>query len=120
MDQFDDDENECTQDELKHAESIGHFRNKVREYMNSAQIEIIVLVEGIDFLTSDTLQARHSYILDEIEWDATFMPCVSQDDTTRTATIDFGKFHQLVDASPIVGKRADKYADLRARGQSHL
>jgi potassium inwardly-rectifying channel subfamily J len=120
VDQFDDDENECTQDELQHAESIGHFRNKVREYMNSARIEIIVLVEGIDFLTSDTLQARHSYILDEIEWDATFMPCVSQDPTTCTATIDFGKFHQLVDASPIVGKRAEKYADLRARGQSHL
>ncbi len=64
------------------------------------------MVEGIDAVTSCTIQARHSYTVDDIEWDKDFACCVSRDDSAARrseggsgfCTIDFNKFHQLVEA----------------------
>mgnify|MGYP005990566259 CR=1 FL=1 len=39
-------------------------------------LEVLCLVEGIDEITSDTCQARHSYTADEIVWNGTWSPCV--------------------------------------------
>jgi len=39
-------------------------------------LEVLCLVEGIDEITSDTCQARHSYTADEVVWNGTWSPCV--------------------------------------------
>lgn len=119
VDDFEDADNELTSD-LKRANGLD-FRGKVRQFMDRSEVEIIVLVEGIDFLTSDTLQARHSYLASEIEWDATFEPCVHRDTKTGRACVDFEKFHGIIDAPPV---RNDLPADMPspspARGSNPL
>jgi hypothetical protein len=41
------------------------------------------------------VQARHSYTCDEIEWDKSFVGCVSRDPLDGCTTIDFSRFHDL-------------------------
>lgn len=40
------------------------------------------------------MQARHSYTVSEMEWNAMFVPCVSQGQD-GSAVIDFSKFHSM-------------------------
>jgi hypothetical protein len=43
------------------------------------RLQILVLVEGIEPLTSCTLQARHWYTCsDDVEWNCEFRPCVTK------------------------------------------
>jgi len=44
------------------------------------RIEIVVLVEGCEELTSSSVQARHSYKGSEIVWHHTYAPCVFERD----------------------------------------
>lgn len=44
------------------------------------QLEIVVLIEGADALTSSSVQARYSYTHRDIVWDHTFASCVSVTD----------------------------------------
>ena len=48
-------------------------------------------------LSGNPCQARHSYIIDEIEWNKSFAPCVFKDKNDGSAIIDFSVFHDLVD-----------------------
>ena len=79
-------------------------KSDLRHWLASTCTEIIVVLEGIDPLTSATLQARHSYSVDDIIFDHWFAPCVSAADD-GTAEIDFSKFHKLdpvTNGSPVV------------------
>ena len=60
---------------------------------------MLVLVEGIDVLTSDSLQCRHSYTGDDIVWDHTFEQCVTEG-AAGECLIDFGRFHDLRPVPP--------------------
>lgn len=66
----------------------------IREFLEESNTEVICLLEGIDVSTSYTIQARHSYNSDDIEWEKMFEPCVSEDADGKCC-IDFVKFHQL-------------------------
>ena len=72
--------------------------------MKDREAELVVLVEGIDVMTSATLQARHSYRWDDIAWNHTFKPCVSRkvkiveggEERSDGCVIDFSLFHDLI------------------------
>ncbi len=69
----------------------------VQRYLRDRQVEIIVIVEGVDAATGGMVQARHSYTSSEIMWDKSFECCVEKDPVDGCTTIDFSKFHQLCD-----------------------
>ena len=75
-------------------------RHMVQRYMRDRQIEIIVIVEGVDAATGGNVQARHSYTSDELEWDKSFQCCVFKDPKDGCPTIDFSLFHELLDVPP--------------------
>jgi hypothetical protein len=70
-------------------------RSMVQRYMRDRQVEIIVIVEGVDAATGGMVQARHSYTSEEIEWDKSFECCVFKDPLDGCTTIDFSMFHEL-------------------------
>jgi len=51
-------------------------KRMINKYLAETNVEIVVLLEGIDALTSATLQARYSYKLSDCVWDHAFSPCV--------------------------------------------
>lgn len=61
---------------------------------------MVVLVEGIDAVTSSTIQVRHSYKAEEILFDHCFENCVDVDPETGGAVIDFRRFHETLPAEP--------------------
>ena len=68
--------------------------DKMRRYWREHKVEIVVLVEGIDPPTSCTMQARHSYTVDDIAWHHEFEPCVYET-PDGGAEINFGLFHNI-------------------------
>ena len=66
----------------------------IMEHIRVNDLEIVVLVEGIESVTSNKMQARFSYAAEDIVPNATFMPCVRDEDSN--AEIDFEKFQQVV------------------------
>jgi len=69
-----------------------HEEFSIKDYMSRHKIEIIVLIEGIDAVTSDTIQARHSYCADDILWHHDFAPCALED-ASGNVQIDFKEIH---------------------------
>jgi hypothetical protein len=57
--------------------------------------ELICVVEGIDPLTSGTFQALHSYIPEDIEWGARFVPCLTSTTALSSTFVDLELFHQV-------------------------
>jgi hypothetical protein len=82
-------------------------------FLRDRQAEIIVLVEGTDELTGATVQARHSYLVDDICWDHTFGNCIQpflDHDGHRgrscersmgdpVCSVDYAMFHEVVPVS---------------------
>ncbi|KAH8049650.1 hypothetical protein JL720_15557 [Aureococcus anophagefferens] len=81
-------------------------RAAVDAFMEASGHEIVVVVEGVDPITSNTVQATHSYCYRardgedrrDVVWDCDFRPCVSRDDRGR-CRIDYAAFHELVAAA---------------------
>ena len=71
----------------------------ISHYMNDRKMEVMAIVEGIDASTGGVVQARHSYVFNEIEWDRSFKPCVFEDKKDGSAIIDFSVFHDLIGVS---------------------
>jgi hypothetical protein len=70
-------------------------RRMIQKYMKDRHIEVIAVVEGMDSATGGVVQARHSFIIDEIKWNRTFEPCVHEDSEEGVAVIDFSSFHKV-------------------------
>ena len=68
---------------------------QVRQHMLSVNAEVLVLLEGIDTTTSKAAQARVSYTVDDIGWDAAFVPCARRQ-PDGGVRIDFDKMHAVV------------------------
>lgn len=77
---------------------IKAWRRSVQEFLASEWFEILVLLEGVDTITSATVQARHSYTAEDLVWDCTFAPMLHL--SSGSATIDFTKMDDLVLAPP--------------------
>ncbi len=78
--------------------------SSMEQYFKNCEMEILVLVEGIDPTMSTTLQACYSYKSQDIKFGThDFSPCVFRDtpyDSGRPA-IDYVKFHELEEMNPI-------------------
>lgn len=75
---------------------------QIMDHLRRSGLEVVVILEGIDSSTSNTMQARNSYTDEDIAWDATFERCVVK--TPRGLCIDFDRFHSLKPA-PLDAKR---------------
>lgn len=66
----------------------------IKEYLENYRVEVIVMVEGTDSVTSDSIQARHSYCAHDIMWHHDFVPCTLER-PGGTVAIDFAHFHDV-------------------------
>lgn len=71
--------------------------DKLKEFWSDSKMEVIIVLEGIDAITSFTLQARHSYsyLNNEIVFDHYFAPMVKTA-TNGSCDVDFSKFHDIL------------------------
>jgi hypothetical protein len=69
-------------------------RAQLMNHLKKSKLEVIVILEGIDGSTSNTMQARHSYTDEDMVWDHTFENCVSRT-KEGFVMINFDKFHSL-------------------------
>jgi len=74
---------------------VDEFRQAIKEHVESSGIEIVVLVEGIEARSSNSFQARHSYTVDDIEFDKFFAPCMAVSKNGH-AQVNLNSFHQMV------------------------
>ena len=81
---------------LASEEDLRHMREEIRRHIIDSELEIIVLVEAIEPSSSNTFQARHSYMASDIEFDAQFAPTMSVKMDGR-AHLDWNSFHKLTD-----------------------
>ena len=72
-------------------------------------MEVVVLVEGIDAVTSTTIQVRHSYKAEDIMFDHRHVNCVDVDPATGGAVIDFNRFHETAPVDPECNKVAGSF-----------
>lgn len=77
-------------------QSIEEMRAAITSHLQDCSLEVLVLVEGIESSQSGTVQCRHSYNVDDIEFDMTFAECVFENEEDGGIEIDFSKFHSLV------------------------
>lgn len=68
------------------------FYEKSAADLEAKEIELIIIFSGVDEVFSQTIYARHSYILDEIQWHHRFADILNVSDNGRRS-IDFTKFH---------------------------
>jgi len=76
------------------------WRSRVQEFMGRDWFEVVILLEGQETTTAATVQARHSYIEEEIVWDHMFTPIFAIDPSKEGAVIDFTRIHDLEPAPP--------------------
>jgi potassium inwardly-rectifying channel subfamily J len=70
---------------------------EIKEHWTKYNLELVVLVQGVEPLTSHNTQARFSYKIDDIEWQKQFKPCVEAVHGNRdfNCRINFSKFDSL-------------------------
>ncbi|KAG7397269.1 G protein-activated inward rectifier potassium channel 2 [Phytophthora boehmeriae] len=68
-------------------------KRQIMDHLRKSGLEVVVILEGIDSSTSNTMQARNSYTDEDIAWDSTFERCVVK--TPKGLCIDFDRFHLL-------------------------
>jgi len=75
-------------------EQLLAMREAIRRHLEESEIEVIVLVEGIDPVSSNTFQARHSYMSSDICFDCGFSPVmsISEDGVPH---LDWDVFHNV-------------------------
>jgi len=66
-----------------------------RASLVAREAEVIVSLTGLDETFSQTVHARHSYVPDEIVWNARFVDILSRTPDGRRL-IDYSRFHDVV------------------------
>mmetsp|Transcript_11599 Transcript_11599/g.27902 ORF Transcript_11599/g.27902 Transcript_11599/m.27902 type:complete len:464 (+) Transcript_11599:150-1541(+) len=92
------------QDEEQGSDSI--IVNSLEDFWWDRNVEVVVLVQGVDEATGATTQARHSYKASDLRWNHTFVPCARPAPRTRrwstrqsvAAEVDFSRFHEMAPA----------------------
>ena len=74
-------------------EELRAMQREIRDHLSRSELEVIVVLEGIDPHTSSTFQARHSYTAKEIVFDQMFVPSLSVGRDGR-AVFDWNAFHE--------------------------
>jgi inward rectifier potassium channel len=63
-----------------------------REMMVEQQIEVIVMLSGLDETLADRVYARHSYSVEDIVWNRRFVDVLSRTPQGRRV-VDLTRFH---------------------------
>ena len=68
----------------------------LNRFFEDSNLEIIAIVEGVDPITSVSLQSRHSYHArsGDILFDRQFAPCTSVSPVDGHCVVDYVKFHE--------------------------
>merc|ERR1712137_443692 len=69
---------------------------EISSWLKNTKLEMLCVLEGIEGATSSSVQCRHSYTVDDIEFNAAFHQCVDHDPYYGKCTVDFDRFHDLV------------------------
>jgi hypothetical protein len=106
--------------EWEEAIAAGDFEQQhaiVQRHIEATQLEVVVVIESIDAITSATFQARHSYVVaaGEIVVEKIFQASSFRDAKTGVCEVDLEKFHALEDAREGVEEIA---AELRGLPES--
>jgi hypothetical protein len=83
----------------KKKKNLGLFdMNALARFFQDSSLEIIAIVEGVDPITSVSLQSRHSYHArsGDIIFDRQFAPCTSVSPVDGHCVIDYERFHQTL------------------------
>jgi len=70
--------------------------SQVADRLQTGQLEVICLVEGIEPTTSMTVQARQSYTCDDVVFNAAFQRCVARAQD-GICEFNFDAFHELME-----------------------
>lgn len=89
------------QQKKREAPSVPAEEASLRHHLEHSDLEVLVVVEGIEPYTSSTLMARHSYNYKagEILFNHAFPPCVDLA-TDGAAIIDLDKFNETIKTIP--------------------
>lgn len=70
-------------------------RDAIKDRIESRKIEVVCIIEGTDPHTANTFQARHSYGLRDIEYDAQHAPCMGIGHD-GCAEVNLSYFHNVI------------------------
>ncbi len=76
------------------------FNGATRESMLKEQMEVIIIISGMDDTFADKVYARHSYLPHEIYWDKQFEDVLFVLEDGRRF-VDLNKFHEIKDATKV-------------------
>ena len=86
---------------------LRRMQELIRQHLQRSRVEVVIVVEAMDPHSSNSFQARHSYVAEDIEFDKSFAACMDVDPETGMAHLDWSKFHGLhkvpFNASQIIG-----------------
>jgi hypothetical protein len=84
---------------------------QIQQHWKDLDLEIVVLVQGVEPLTSHNTQARYSYKVQDLVWQHQFVPIVEPIRNHRyfNCRIDFDKFDEMVE----LRGRADSVDDAK-------
>ena len=68
---------------------------RLREDLERAQAEILVLLSGVDEALEQTVHARSSYRADEIVWNARFRSMFLTADSESRVAVDISRVHEI-------------------------
>jgi hypothetical protein len=60
------------------------------DYFRQSELEIVVIVEGVDPVTANTVQKRHSYTVDDVVWGKRPVQCVFRSQLNSAGTMELG------------------------------
>lgn len=82
-------------------------RAALEAWWGEAEVEVVVLVEGTDPLTSNSLQAKFSYKLPlDLAWNSAFAPCVGARHRDGGCVVDLTRFHATRALEPMAAAAA--------------
>jgi inward rectifier potassium channel len=70
-----------------------------QEQLAAWDVELVVMLSGIDEIFAQPIHARHSYIADEIIWNRRFEEIISTDEDGRRV-VNYHRFHDVRDDEP--------------------
>lgn len=90
-----------SQDEEQGSNAV--IANSLEDFWWDRNVEVVVLVQGVDEATGATTQARHSYKASDLRWNHTFVPCAQPAPRIRRLStrqslaveVDFSRFHEM-------------------------
>ena len=63
--------------EVEKLKALEKEKDEIQKFLEDKNAEIVVVLEGVDPMTSHNVQSYHSYVSEEIKWDHFFVNCAS-------------------------------------------